>query len=525
MLKIMLSAVAIVLLITTDNIVFAATEEANDAELIKILPPAGYRDLTIERYVADALDNIQKYAEDKTALRPSDYDRLAKEEQDNMRRQQVAQFIRFDQNFDGLIDAQEIEQSFEKKRPDNERQIKSIMAFDANKDSKVTYSEMSVLDEEKFNASQQNRQSKRIAGLLKLDRNNDKILDKAELEHFARQAFSSLDADGNGFLSSEEYRAVEEKQRAARIEESEKRKFDSCVLPQPIPSDVTVYAVGGDGGKKSEYAIDGSGSSAIFVDVIVNQPGKKVALLLGAYNPTVWQIRTIADTKIAAILASGYRRQIIANADKSIPTLVYHAESDNDNHSNGQTCGGFYLSESKMNEINPISRKLFGKPVELMYLAKDNQVVIGDENFDKEKLVGEVVDISKLKVPGSSPAGEKGIEEGIKNGFLRLPNENDIHIWNQEIKKLREKSMVLRGAPFIYKNEDRLSFPMKNSLIVIKDNYIIPSDISIKDRPIFIVAKGVKLPKNNPSMIKIFDMNNLQCSNFMVGNSEKCLIQ
>jgi len=62
-----------------------------------------------------------------------------------------------------------------------------------------------------------------------------------------------------------------------------------------------LYVGGGYAGRPLGFNIDDSGHSATRFDVLVNQPGKNVALALGAYEPTVWNIRWTPDTKIVGV--------------------------------------------------------------------------------------------------------------------------------------------------------------------------------------------------------------------------------
>ena len=47
------------------------------------------------------------------------------------------------------------------------------------------------------------------------------------------------------------------------------------------------------------------------MDVVVNYSSKPVVLMLGAYEPTIWNIKWTPTTHIVALLVSGYRRQAV----------------------------------------------------------------------------------------------------------------------------------------------------------------------------------------------------------------------
>ena len=86
-----------------------------------------------------------------------------------------------------------------------------------------------------------------------------------------------------------------------------------CEFPNlMLPKSFVVYATGGYSGKRQNFQIDQSGHQATQFDVAVNEPQKPVVLILGAYEPSVWNIGWSPGTKIIAVLASGYHKQVIA---------------------------------------------------------------------------------------------------------------------------------------------------------------------------------------------------------------------
>ena len=76
-----------------------------------------------------------------------------------------------------------------------------------------------------------------------------------------------------------------------------------------IPEGLRVYAAGGSGGRELQFQIDQSGHEATQFDIAVNSPRQPVALLLGAYEPTIWNISWTEGTRIVAVLVSGYHRK------------------------------------------------------------------------------------------------------------------------------------------------------------------------------------------------------------------------
>jgi hypothetical protein len=85
---------------------------------------------------------------------------------------------------------------------------------------------------------------------------------------------------------------------------------DACtVFTGQLPADYVLYAGGAYSGSKLDFQIDQSGHEATRFDVFVNEPGKNVVLALGAYEPSVWNIRWSPGTVVAGVFVSGYHRR------------------------------------------------------------------------------------------------------------------------------------------------------------------------------------------------------------------------
>ena len=95
-------------------------------------------------------------------------------------------------------------------------------------------------------------------------------------------------------------------------------RFDGLQLPPGTK----VYAAGGYGGAAQSFQIDQSGHQATRMDVAVNQPSAPVVLMLGSYEPTVWNVGWSPGTRILAVLVSGYHRQVINGLPSSVPRIV-----------------------------------------------------------------------------------------------------------------------------------------------------------------------------------------------------------
>jgi hypothetical protein len=145
----------------------------------------------------------------------------------------------------------------------------------------------------------------------------------------------------------------------------------TCGFPDlKLPSDFSVFAAGAYSGREIAFQIDQSGHEGTQIDVAVNSPDKPAVLMLGAYEPTIWNIGWSQNTKIVAVLVSGYHRQVVAGLAKQTPLLI-------SSYDNKGPCGYFYITSDKLGVLNPKARSLFDRPVDMVYFAENGNVVVG----------------------------------------------------------------------------------------------------------------------------------------------------
>ena len=217
-------------------------------------------------------------------------------------------------------------------------------------------------------------------------------------------------------------------------------KNNPCKFPNlNLPENVNVFAAGGYAGKKIDFQIDQSGNQAGQIDVVVNSPNKPAVLMLGAYDPTIWNIGWTKGTNILAVFASGYHRQAVAGLPKQTPRLV-------STYDNKGACGYFYIKEEGSNALNPRARMLFNRPVNMVFIAKNGSVVIGSDISDSDSLITSGDNPPSTYNDKSAPlAGVPGLENAVKLGILRVATNEDAKKWAES----EQRSMILRD-----KNQD-----------------------------------------------------------------------
>jgi hypothetical protein len=268
-----------------------------------------------------------------------------------------------------------------------------------------------------------------------------------------------------------------------------------------LPADFVVLGAGAYSGRRTGFQIDQSGHEGTQIDVAVNHD-KPVVLMLGAYEPTIWNIIRTPDTRIVAVLASGYHRQIIAGLKGDVPTLI----SSYDNHG---ACGYFYVGSDQQVAINPLSRRLFNHPVDMIYPAQDGKVLVGRAIPAGVKLLTSSSASPASFHDTSAPlAGQAGLDDAVEKGLLRRATAKDVKAWTNAVNE--DVPPVQSGV--IPSSNIRLF----HAYVVLKP-FTYPAGLYGANSATFYISKGVPRPKGNPGHSSVYDFNTLDCEGVSCG--------
>ena len=277
----------------------------------------------------------------------------------------------------------------------------------------------------------------------------------------------------------------------------------TCGFPElKLPAEFSVFAAGAYSGRKISFQIDQSGHEGTRIDVAVNSPDKPVVLMLGAYEPTIWNIGWSKETRILAVLVGGYHRQAVAGLEKDTPLLV-------SSYDNKGPCGYFYVTPDNLAPLNPLSKRVFGRPVDMVFPATKGKVVVG-----KPVLAGVALVTSAETTPESfqdktAPmAGPAGLEEAVRKGLLRKATAADAEAWSDAVVQnspQRDLPPVAgQGVPKPPKP------PIYNGYVVLKP-FTYPSGLYGGNSATFLIPRGVPKPEGNPGHSAVYDFNTLNC--------------
>lgn len=172
-----------------------------------------------------------------------------------------------------------------------------------------------------------------------------------------------------------------------------------------------VYAGGAYSGVKTNFQIDQSGSQATRFDVAINSPDAPVALILGAYEASVWRIKWTENTKILAVYAMGNHRQIVTGLPNNVPVITSSSWEKPNCHDN------LYISPKTVSKINPIAKYLFDKRASLVALAKNGKLVFGSAFSSTTALFTNADNTVEDYIDPSMPlAGPAGLDDLVSKG-------------------------------------------------------------------------------------------------------------
>jgi uncharacterized protein len=266
---------------------------------------------------------------------------------------------------------------------------------------------------------------------------------------------------------------------------------------------IEVYAGGAYSGYKTNYQIDESGHMNTVFDVAVNSPHVPVVLILGAYEPSIWNIKWTQDTQIEAVYAMGYYRQIVTGLASDTPVIMSSSrERPNCRDS-------FDISVKTLDKINPLSIHLFNKKVSLVTFAKSGKLGFGDSFDQKTEFFTNAASTLDSHVEQSLPlAGKAGLDELSARGDIRRYNNKDIEKWIKlKSDQLNEDLPPVSGMDI----SSRYKPKHVSKGYVILNKITIPAGLYGGNRVTFFLNENAPFPEGDLGHSDLYDFNTLKC--------------
>ncbi|TXH98070.1 MAG: DUF1311 domain-containing protein [Pseudomonas sp.] len=291
--------------------------------------------------------------------------------------------------------------------------------------------------------------------------------------------------------------------RAALPQHQLREAAPLCELPDlQLPDETLVYAAGAYSGRELDAQIDQSGHQATRFDILVNSPERPVALLLGAYEPSIWNIGWTEGTRILAVLATGYHRQAVAGLPAETPLRI-------SSYDNKGPCGYLYIDEKSRDQLNPMAQRVFKRNVDLVYRVGNGAMVLG------QPLSAGALQFTSADTPPESfidaempKAGPAGLADAVAKGLMRPANEHDFAAWQALLE--RRASQVGQGLPPLANPPPRSSFQPHNAYVLLKAQRL-PAGLYGAHAASFFLPVGVPAPQGALGHSALYDFNSESC--------------
>ncbi len=279
-----------------------------------------------------------------------------------------------------------------------------------------------------------------------------------------------------------------------------------CKFPNLIlGTDVSVYAIAPGKSVASSrllpFRLDRHPHS-YQIDVVVNAPGKKVALLFTGYETVVWNIRWSPSTEIVAAASFYEGIAEFAGLPKTVPTFSGYFGS-------GYACRKVsrtrtIQSFSKLQPydyqlIDDMSVSIYGRTPDAVFLGSDRLVVGEPLNPEIRLLQSSETPVESFNRfrPPSTP--EETLAKAVKNGLLRPATAKDARDWIAAVTASQAARPVAKDWQ-----------PILFNAYVVQQPFNLPAGLF--GMYTFFVPRGVPSLKGAQGYAVILDFNSLQCS-------------
>lgn len=283
-------------------------------------------------------------------------------------------------------------------------------------------------------------------------------------------------------------------------------RADPCKFAvDELPANTKIFASGAYSGREIDYQIDSSGHQATQFDVLVNHPGEQMALWLGAYEPTIWNIGWTADTHIVGVAVSGYHRQVVAGLPDSVPLLNLE---DYD-------CTSNYPSEGSLASINAAAESIFHRETDgFVQPNKDSLVIVGKTAAGNDYLTSPDTPPSSYHRVDVPLAGEAGLNQLVSEGKIRPLTSADRQRWASAKMAADNVTLppVLSGGEVldIEGLEEYMPGHIHNGYVIL-EAITIPAGLYGGHSATFFLEEDVPFPKGDLGHSTLYNFATLSC--------------
>lgn len=249
---------------------------------------------------------------------------------------------------------------------------------------------------------------------------------------------------------------------------------------QQMPANFLVQASGDYKGRPLGYQAQPSKQEMTTFDVEVDEPGQDVVLVLGAYDPAIWNIRQTRSTRIVGVIVSGYHHGLVNGLNPDVPVL----QTAYEDHT---TCGYFYIDKDHAQAASPLVKTVLSRAVDTVYLASNGLARMGSGLARSHELIQlNPQPIDRLRPPQARLLGETALTWLVNEGKLANASASDVETWMSRYRAWHGSAPASRLSSIISRGRNvkvyRVLRPVE-----------LPPDLPGFN--VFIVPSGVPAPQ------------------------------
>ena len=295
---------------------------------------------------------------------------------------------------------------------------------------------------------------------------------------------------------------------SAQIAPTPNASFDCHIPDLKLPPKFKVYAASThDSGSPLPLKLNESEGEARLVEVLLNSPDEPVALMLGAFDPTIWHFNWTEGTKIVAVVVSGLDASYLMGLPDDVPILDTY-------DSPHKTCPRMFSVRSgdEFKKTNEFARHLFNQGIDLDIRIQDSQVAFGQPLSDNNKLLTEAeFSLEKFTNPDKPLTYKVALEEAERKGLIRKAVKEDVQSYLKALAQgaglpphMIDEGLRLSAYETYWQNDDRKLY---DSYVVLSNKFQFPTNLyPLRDVVRYILPEGISRPEVRPKKSEIFSM-------------------
>lgn len=262
---------------------------------------------------------------------------------------------------------------------------------------------------------------------------------------------------------------------------------------EQMPTNAVVFASGATGGRPLGYGAAPSNHEMTTLDVYVDEPDRDVVLALGAYEPTIWNIRLTRATRIAGVILSGYHQGMLNGLGAEVPVL----KAAYDDHA---PCGYFFIDNSRPQAADTLVRTVLTRAVDTVFVPGNWRVNMGrGRSADHAFWSPNPTPLARLRPANAPLYGAAGLEALISDGGLRPATAVELEAWlsryraaHGQVPSRLTSRLAHRSGLKLYMVLKPLELPTRLSGLNI---FIVPSGLPVPNADVNLTVLSNDPPR------------------------------